>query len=211
MKVAFYGDSIVTGWRGISAADRRWSSLTSAALRWHELNMAVNGLGFVRWRGPDRTHSGEVLGVLTDVLDSGADACVVALGGNDSVVVADLHDEVRTAIERDLALLVDRFGRDRLAVLDLYSPFAAEKPPGWRAVRALLETAVHGQGLRLVPGLADTVRRNPELLCADEVHPNDAGHAALATAGDPAPPVGVRLSAPLRCARARGRPGGAPG
>ncbi|MGZ4571845.1 MAG: SGNH/GDSL hydrolase family protein [Blastococcus sp.] len=185
MKVAFYGDSIVTGWRGISSAERRWSSIVSAALGWQELNIAVDGLGFVRWRGPDRTHSGEVLGVLTDVLDSDADACVVALGGNDSVVVADLHDGVRTAIERDLAMLVDRFGRHRVAVLDLYSPFADEKPPGWRAVRALLESAVHEHGLHLVPGLTDAVRQDPGLLCADGVHPNDAGHAALASAVTP--------------------------
>ena len=185
MKVAFYGDSIVTGWRGISSVERRWSSLVSATLGWHELNIAVNGLGFVRWRGPDRTHSGEALGILADVLDSDADACVVALGGNDSVVVADLHDEVRTAIERDLAMLVDRFEHDRLAVLDLYSPFADVKPPGWRAVRALLESAVRAHGLRLVPGLADAVRQDPALLCADGVHPNDAGHAALAAAVTP--------------------------
>ena len=49
-------------------------------------------------------------------------------------------------------------------------------------IRGLLEAAVHGHGLHLLPGLADTVRHDPELLCADGVHPNDAGHAALASA-----------------------------
>jgi lysophospholipase L1-like esterase len=185
MKVAFYGDSIVTGWHGISATSRRWSSIVSATLGWHELNLAANGLGFVRWRGPDRTHSGDALGLLTDVIASPADACVIALGGNDSVVVADLHDEIRVAIERDLALLLDRFGRERVAVLDLYSPFGEMKPPGWRAVRALLETAGHANGLELVPGLTDAIRRNPQLLCPDGMHPNDAGHAALAAAVTP--------------------------
>jgi hypothetical protein len=81
MNVAFYGDSIVTGWRGISAPDRRWSSIVASELGWRELNFAMNGLGFVRWRGPDKTHTGEPLGLLADVLASDADACVVALGG----------------------------------------------------------------------------------------------------------------------------------
>ena len=119
--VAFYGDSIGTGWRGISSPDCRWSSLVCAELGWRELNHAVDGLGFVRRRGPDRTHTGEPLGVLAEVLASDADACVVALGANDSMLVAERHDEVRAAVARDLDLLVHRFGTRRLAVLDLYS------------------------------------------------------------------------------------------
>ena len=185
LRVAFYGDSIVTGWRGISSPGRRWSSLVSAALGWRELNVAENGLGFVRWRGPDRTHDGTPLGLVADVVESDAEACVVALGGNDSVVVADLGPEVRAAIERDLDVLLDRFGAGRLAVMDLYSPFADVYPPGWRRVRGLLEEAAGARGLQLVPGLTDAVRADASLLCEDGVHRDDAGHAALAATVTP--------------------------
>lgn len=185
MKVAFYGDSIVTGWRGISSPDCRWSSGVASRLGWQELNFAVNGLGFVRWRGPERTHSGEPLGLLADVLASDAEACVVALGANDSVIVAEMPAQVRMAIERDLSLLLDRFGSERLVVMDLYSTFADNYPPGWRTVRELLGTVARSHGLELVPGLTDTIRMDLALLCSDEVHPNDEGHAALARAVTP--------------------------
>jgi lysophospholipase L1-like esterase len=185
VKVAFYGDSIVTGWRGISAPERRWSSIVASELGWQELNVAMNGLGFVRWRGPNKTDTGAPLGALADVLASDADVCIVALGCNDAVLVHEMRDEVKTAIDRDLRLLLDRFRRNNLIVMDLYSKFADEHPPGWRAVRGLLEEAVHEQGLSLTPGLSQAIRLDFSLLCGDQAHPNDQGHAALAQAALP--------------------------
>jgi lysophospholipase L1-like esterase len=185
VRVAFYGDSIVTGWRGISAPELRWSSIVASELGWQELNVAMDGLGFVRWRGPDKTNAGEPLGVLGDVLASDADACIVALGCNDAVLVHEMRDEVETAIARDLDLLLDRFHSNNVIVMDLYSKFADEHPPGWRAVRGLLEGAVLARGLSLTPGLSQAIRLDLSLLCDDQVHPNDQGHAALAQAALP--------------------------
>ena len=203
--VACYGDSIVTGRRGASSPDRRWAARVCAELGSSERTHAVDGLGFVRSRGPGRTHTGEPLGVLADVLASDADACVVALGVNDSVIVAERHDEVAAAITRDLDLLVQRFGTGRLAVLDLYAPWADTRPPGWRTVRGLLDAAARTHGRTLLPGLADAVRADPALLCADGVHPNDAGHAALATAV--LPRLRDVLAPPTSCGRGQVAPG----
>jgi len=41
---------------------------------------------------------------------------------------------------------------------------------------------VRAHGRTLVPGLENAVRLDPALLCDDGLHPNDAGHAALAAA-----------------------------
>ncbi|WP_420367085.1 SGNH/GDSL hydrolase family protein [Curtobacterium sp. L1-20] len=184
-RVAFYGDSIVTGWRGISATNKRWTTTVSESFGWCELNVAINGVGFVRRRGGDRTDDGEALGLLSDVLASGADGCVVALGGNDSVIVLGREDEVRAAVARDLRALVQHFPDGALAVLDLYSPYGSDYPPGWKAVRQILQEETHRVGLQLVPGLATAINHDEALLCPDGVHPNDAGHAALADSIEP--------------------------
>lgn len=183
--VAFYGDSIVTGWRGISRTENRWSTIVAKRLGWGALHFAIDGVGFVRRRGIDRSDDGATLGLLSDVLASGADACVVALGVNDSVIVLGREDDVRAAIARDLEALHGRFPSGRLAVLDLYSPYGTDYPPGWRAVRRILDEETRRVGLSLVPGLATAINRSPALLCSDGVHPNDRGHAALAAAVEP--------------------------
>ena len=183
--IAFYGDSIVTGWRGISTRNKRWTTIVSDRLGWCELNFAINGVGFVRRRGADRTDDGEALGLLSDVLASGADGCVVALGGNDSVIVLGREDEVRAAVARDLEALVQHFPDGALAVLDLYSPYGVEYPPGWRAVRQILQEQTLRVGLQLIPGLGTAIKHDAALLCPDGVHPNDAGHAALADSIEP--------------------------
>jgi lysophospholipase L1-like esterase len=195
VKVVFYGDSIVDGWKAISSPERRWSTLVSEQLGWDELNVSRGGMGFVRWRsasrGEDgrRLHSADELGLLADVLDSDADACVVALGGNDQMLLREdrLSGEDRWrpliahAIERDLRMIVERFGAENTVVLDLYTWWAeGEESPGWRAARELLVGGGAVHGLDLVPGLRTPLVARPELLGADGIHPNDDGHAALA-------------------------------
>ena len=179
-RVAFYGDSIVTGWRGISSPNRRWTSIVSKSLGWEEVNIARNGVGFVRRRGEDRADDGMPLGLLGEVLNSRTDLVVVALGGNDSVIVNDRYDDIQSAIVRDLRMLVDMFGQCRVVVLDLYSPHGEEKPPGWIAVRAFLKAATTDAGLLWLSGLDSAIGGDSALLCSDHVHPNDEGHAALA-------------------------------
>ena len=179
VRVAFYGDSIVTGWRGISAIERRWTSLVSALLGWDEVNCAANGLGFVRWRGPGRTDTGEPLGLIDDVIAAEPDLVVVSLGTNDIVVAEHRGADVRAAMRRDLHLLSERYGTNRVLVLEPYWPRVAFAPV-FEQVRSWLREATAAAGLTYLEGQASVVAGRAELLCADGVHPNDAGHAALA-------------------------------
>ncbi|WP_051191866.1 SGNH/GDSL hydrolase family protein [Microbacterium luticocti] len=201
--IAFYGDSITTGWRSITSPDKRWTARVCARYGWIERNHARGGMGFVRWRGERpaegemRQSTGEPLGLLRDVLESDAAACVLALGCNDSALIREGLDsgaqhwapQIRRAIRRDLDLLLDRFGHERLAVLDLYRLFPPGdgEPPGWLGVRAELVPACADRGIPLIdagaPALHDGLRFGE-----DGVHPNDAGHAVLADA------IGPRLA-----------------
>ncbi|MEQ6896090.1 SGNH/GDSL hydrolase family protein [Microbacterium sp. KR10-403] len=206
--IAFYGDSITTGWRSISAPDKRWTARVCAEYGWTERNFARGGMGFVRWRGErpsenePREHTADRIGLLAEVLASDADACVVALGCNDSVLINEDRrtgstrwtTEIRRAIERDLDLLLERFGRARVAVFDLYQLFPLEDlglptdgsalPPGWRGVQAEIAAACADRGILPLDAVAtDLYRRG--MYGEDGIHPNDAGHAALADALGP--------------------------
>ena len=47
----FLGDSVTTGWRSISHPRNRWTSLVCEHLRWREVNLAADGMGFFVRRG----------------------------------------------------------------------------------------------------------------------------------------------------------------
>ena len=125
----FLGDSVTTGGRSLSHPRNRWTSLVCEHLRWREVNLAADGMGFFVRRG------GHLPG-----------------GGR--------------------------------------SPSCRDST--W------LETAVRAEPdvLTVCLGLSDAAK-----LAADGVHPDDAGHAAIARAM-----IGVyRRLAPSLCGR-----GGAP-
>lgn len=53
VKLGIYGDTIRTGWWGISDRSRRWSSITCANLNLEARNFSVDGRGFIRRRDTD--------------------------------------------------------------------------------------------------------------------------------------------------------------
>jgi lysophospholipase L1-like esterase len=182
LKVAFYGDSIVRGMRGTSSGSVRWTTLVSEWVGWTELNFGADGLGFVARPTVSARRAGVRAEVLEEVVECDALACVVALGLNDSVLVGGRPEDVRRAMDDDFARLVDRFGRDGVLVMDLYSPFGRQFPPGWTRVRQLLRDEARASGLRFLPGMATAIGGRAELLHEDGLHPNDAGHRSLALA-----------------------------
>lgn len=92
---------------------------------------------------------------------------------------------MRHAMVDDLTELIRRFGRQGVLVMDLYSPFGQGFPPGWVQVRQLLLEAARDSGVRAIPGSATAINGRPQFLAPDGLHPNDAGHQALASAVQP--------------------------
>ena len=187
--VVFYGDSIVTGWRGTSRPRARWSSLVSDELGWREVNLAVNGMGYFRRRGPrdatgERTPSATDTTLLDAAIRLEPDAVVVCLAANDVRFLPDHADEVRGAIERDLGRLARELP-GRPVVVVTYYPVVDLSPRG-SAVNGWIVEAAERHGLSYVDAFRRAVDSNPALLCDDGVHPNDLGHRALADAILPA-------------------------
>lgn len=178
----FYGDSIVTGWRGTTYPRARWSSLVCDRLGWREVALAVDGMGYLRRRGPrdargQRPPSATDTTLLDAAIRLAPDVVVLCLGINDVVLVDEHAEQVRDCVRRDLSRLAAELpGAPR--VVTMYTPSAGLSPrarlvQGW-VVDACDRTGATWLGL----GLGGATH----LLCEDGFHPNDAGHAALAEA-----------------------------
>lgn len=181
----FYGDSIVTGWRGTTVPRARWSSLVCDALGWREVTLALDGMGYVRRRGP-RDATGERAATPDDttLLDTAIrlepDVVVVCLGANDLQLLPEGASEVEISRERDLSRL-RRELPDTPVVVTTYFPVAELSPRG-RWVEAGVVAACRRHGHTYVDAFRRAVSGDPDLLCDDRVHPNDSGHRALAEA-----------------------------
>ncbi|AEV84589.1 GDSL family lipase [Actinoplanes sp. SE50] len=187
--VVFYGDSIVTGWRGTTHPRARWSSLVSDELGWREVNLSINGMGYFRRRGP-RGGDDRYLPSATDttLLDAAIrldpDAVIVCLAANDIRMLPEHADEVRAAIDRDLTRLRDELpGRPILVVT--YYP-VAELSERATLINNWVAGTAERLGLTYVDAFRRTVDGDEKLLCDDHTHPNDDGHRALADAILPA-------------------------
>ncbi|MBB6629372.1 SGNH/GDSL hydrolase family protein [Nocardioides sp. KIGAM211] len=179
----FYGDSIVTGWRGTTTPTARWTGLVCAELGWRGVDLAVDGMGWFRRRGP-RDTAGELTPSATDttLLDAAIhlapDVVVTCLAANDAGFVDHHADEIRASMRRDLIRL-----RNELpgvpVVVTAYVPARATSQRLTTVLDWLVATAKE-LGLVHAEDSAHAVGDDPDLLCDDGIHPNDAGHAALA-------------------------------
>ncbi|WP_436533039.1 SGNH/GDSL hydrolase family protein [Actinoplanes sp. HUAS TT8] len=183
--VVFYGDSIVTGWKGTTHPRARWSSLLSDELGWREVNLSIDGMGFFRRRGPraavDRY---EPSATDTTLLDAAIrlepDAVIVCLAANDIRMLAEHADEIRGAIERDLTRLRDDLPGRPVLVVTYYAHI--ELSERGTLINGWIAEAADRLGLRYVDAFRRAIDSNDALLCDDGVHPNDDGHRALADA-----------------------------
>ena len=166
--VVALGDSLTAG-LGV-AAEEAWPALVDARLRregypYRVVNAGVSG---------DTTAGG--LRRVDWVLRSRPEVAVVALGANDGL--RGLGPE---AMEANLLAIVDRLraGGARVLVVGM------EVPPNYgaayaRAFRGVFVDVARRTGAALMPFLLDGVAANPRLNQADGIHPNAAGHRAIA-------------------------------
>jgi acyl-CoA thioesterase-1 len=166
--VVALGDSLTAG-LGV-AVEEAWPALVDARLRregypYRVVNAGVSG---------DTTAGG--LRRVDWVLRSRPDVAVVALGANDG-----LRGLGTEAMEANLLAIVDRLraGGARVLVVGM------EVPPNYgaayaRAFRGVFVDVARRTGAALMPFLLDGVAADPRLNQADGIHPNTAGHRAIA-------------------------------
>jgi acyl-CoA thioesterase-1 len=166
--VVALGDSLTAGF-GV-AAEEAWPALVDARLRregypYRVVNAGVSG---------DTTAGG--LRRVDWVLRSRPEVAVVALGANDGL--RGLGTEPMAA---NLLAIVDRLRAGGVRVLIA----GMEVPPNYgaayaRAFRGVFPDVARRTGAALLPFLLDGVAADPRLNLADGIHPNAAGHRAIA-------------------------------
>jgi acyl-CoA thioesterase-1 len=166
--VVALGDSLTAG-LGV-AAEEAWPALIDARLKregypYRVVNAGVSG---------DTTAGG--LRRVDWVLRNRPEVAVVALGANDGLrglPVDAMHANLLGIVERL------RAGGARVLVVGM------EVPPNYgaayaRAFRGVFPDVARRTGSPLVPFLLDGVATDPRLNQADGIHPNAAGHRAIA-------------------------------
>lgn len=181
--VVFYGDSIVTGWRGTTTPRARWSSLVSDALGWSEINLAINGMGYYRRRGPrgadgEREVSSDDATLLDAAIRLEPDMIVVCLGLNDVAFLPQATDVVHDAVDGLHARLANELPTTPVLVTT-YFP-SKELSPRASQIDSWVEDAAARWGHTYVEDFHMATAEVPDLLCDDGLHPNDDGHRTLA-------------------------------
>ena len=166
--VVALGDSLTAG-LGV-AAEEAWPALVDARLRregypYRVVNAGVSG---------DTTAGG--LRRVDWVLRNRPEVAVVALGANDG-----LRGLAPDAMEANLLGIVERLRAVGVRVLVA----GMEVPPNYgaayaRAFRGVFPDVARRTGAALMPFLLDGVAADSRLNQADGIHPNAAGHRAIA-------------------------------
>jgi acyl-CoA thioesterase I len=166
--VVALGDSLTAG-LGV-AAEEAWPALIDARLRregypYRVVNAGVSG---------DTTAGG--LRRVDWVLRSRPDVAVVALGANDG-----LRGLPTDAMEANLLGIVERLRTAGVRVLVA----GMQVPPNYgaayaRAFQDVFQDVARRTGAALMPFLLDGVAADPRLNLPDGIHPNAAGHRAIA-------------------------------
>jgi acyl-CoA thioesterase I len=166
--VVVLGDSLTAG-LGV-AADEAWPALVESRLRregyaYRVVNAGVSG---------DTTAGG--LRRVDWVLRNRPEVAVVALGANDG-----LRGLATDAMESNLLAIVERLraGGARVLVAGM------QVPPNYgaaysRAFSGVFPDVARRTGSALMPFLLDGVATDPRLNLPDGIHPNAAGHRAIA-------------------------------
>ncbi|QPL04445.1 SGNH/GDSL hydrolase family protein [Actinomyces respiraculi] len=179
----FLGDSITTGWQAITHPRNRWTSLVCEHLRWREVNLADDGMGFFARRGGHlpgggRTPSSRDTTWLETVLRAEPDVVTVSLGLNDAVLLPSQLELIQQAVEHDLSFLASRL-RGVSVVVAPYFPTLGVGPR-FELVRRMVHEQATTLGLVSTDAMSLAIDGDEDLLSVDGIHPNDAGHAAIA-------------------------------
>jgi lysophospholipase L1-like esterase len=173
---AFYGDSYTRG-TGASDVSTRWSTIVCDERGWAEYNPSVDGLGFVSNRDflpPD----GDLVDRIVE-LEPEPDIVIVTMGLNDNFSMPDRADELRAAIDRDIATLADELPDARLVVVEPFW-YTDERPASIDEINGWVADAAARVGADHIVGASRWIEGHPEWMAADGIHPSDEGYAEIA-------------------------------
>ncbi|EAR24137.1 hypothetical protein A20C1_11854 [marine actinobacterium PHSC20C1] len=178
-RVAFYGDSYTRG-TGASSQASRWSTVLSTENGWSEFNPSVSGLGFMR----NRTLFGQ--GDLPSlIIADHPDVVIVTMGLNDNFTFDAFADELPGQILSDLSRLSTELPNARLVVVEPFW-YKSERPASVEAIISWVRSAALEVDADYVPAASYWLAGHPEWMSSDNLHPNDAGYAAIAAEMDQA-------------------------
>lgn len=175
----FLGDSYTQGW-GASNPTTKWSTLVAHDAGWTEVNEGQGGTGYVTMAGaascgqdncptyPDR---------VADIVGAAPHIVVIAGGQNDRWALATDPELVQAAVDRTFRLLRAGLPNARLIAV---GPSTAEPATAMISdLDAWVQAAADRVDAEYV-SLLDPVVIQSDMVAADGVHVNDAGHRAIA-------------------------------
>lgn len=177
--VAFVGDSYTAG-AGASDPSRNFVSLVAKHEGWQAVNLGRGGTGYIATSsqaGCGLDYCPNYQQMVPDVVARAPSVVFVSGGQNDSGRSdKDFSDAVKKLYDDLRAGLPD-------ARIIAASPLGLDDPPSasLAARRAIVKKAVIAVGGEYLD-LGQPLGRHPELMADDHVHPNDEGHAAIASA-----------------------------
>ncbi|KAA9084083.1 SGNH/GDSL hydrolase family protein [Microbacterium radiodurans] len=179
--VLFLGDSYVAG-AGASNPSRSWVSVVGAAEGWRVRNYARGGTGYVAEVSGEKAPNAcgrEDCPDFAAMAREGAallpDIVVVSGGRND--IGADALD---TGVAQFFALLRETYPNSRIYVTNVLWD-ATDPPPQVAALADVVRAGAEGIGATWLD-LGQPLGSDTELVAPDGVHPDDAGHQAIADA-----------------------------
>ncbi|TFD91133.1 SGNH/GDSL hydrolase family protein [Cryobacterium lactosi] len=175
----FLGDSYTQGW-GASNPTMKWSTLVAHDAGWTEVNEGQGGTGYVSMAGVAScgqdncpTYPDRVAGIVS----AAPDIVVIAGGQNDRWALATDPDLVRAAVDTTFRLLRAGLPNARLIAV---GPSTAEPATAMITdLDAWVQAAADRVDAEYV-SLLDPVVIQSDMVTADGVHVNDAGHRAIA-------------------------------
>lgn len=175
--VGFYGDSYTYG-TGASSEQTRWSTVLSTQYGWEEFNPSVSGLGFMRKR--TLFGAGDLPSL---IIEQSPDIVIVTLGLNDNFTFDEYADELPGQILSDFERLATELPDAQLIVVEPFW-YKTQRPDSVDVIISWVSDAAAAVGADYISGASYWLTGHPEWMSEDNLHPNDAGHAAIASQMD---------------------------
>ncbi len=169
---AFYGDSYTHG-DGATDPTLRWSTLISDERNWIELNPSVPGLGFVNNRDLIPNDLVEL------IVAEEPDVVIVTMGLNDNFLPAESAEDLEKAISDDIDTFADELPDAHLVVVEPFW-YSDDRPDTVETIIGWVKDAATQVDADYIAGASHWLEGHPEWMASDGIHPNDAGHAAIA-------------------------------